>query len=49
MLTDVTLRRQAAQKRAQARYEDALIQHQTSVQTVRVKRDRVPAGCSPSR
>ena len=40
MLTDVTLRRQAAHKRAQARYEDALIQHRTRVQTVRVKRDR---------
>jgi hypothetical protein len=40
MLTDVTLRRQAAQKRAQDRYEDALIQHQARVQTVRVKRDR---------
>jgi hypothetical protein len=40
MLTDVTLRRQAAQKRARDRHEDALIQYQARVQTVRVKRDR---------
>jgi len=40
MLNDVTRRRQATQKRAQARYEDALIQHQARVQTIRVKRDR---------
>jgi hypothetical protein len=40
MLTDVRHRRQATQKRAQARYEDALIQHQARVNTVRVKRDR---------
>ena len=40
MLTDVSRRRQATQQRAQARYEDALIQHQARVQTVRVKRDR---------
>ena len=40
MLNDVTRRRQATQKRAQATYEDALIQHQARVQTMRVKRDR---------
>jgi Nuclease-related domain len=40
MLTDVTLRRQAAQRRAEARYEDALVQHQARVQTIRVQRDR---------
>ncbi len=40
MLHDVSLRRQATQKRAQARYEDALIQHQARVQTIRVQRDR---------
>jgi Nuclease-related domain len=40
MLTDVVLRRQAAQKRAEARFEDALIQYQARVQTARVKRDR---------
>jgi hypothetical protein len=40
MLADVTLGRQAARKRAEARYEDALIRHQARVQTMRVKRDR---------
>ena len=40
MLTEVTLRRQAAGKRAQARYEDALIRHEADLQTIRVKRDR---------
>jgi hypothetical protein len=40
MLTDVTKRRQATQKRSEARYEDALIEHQARVNTVRVKRDR---------
>jgi hypothetical protein len=40
MLHDVSLRRQATQKRAQARYEDALIQHQARVQTIRLQRDR---------
>src|SRR5271169_6943941 len=40
MLHDVSLRRQATQKRAQVRYEDALIQHQARVQTIRVQRDR---------
>ena len=40
MLHDVSLRRQATQKQAQARYEDALIQHQARVQTIRVQRDR---------
>jgi hypothetical protein len=40
MLTDLSLRRQAAGSRARSRYEDALIQHQARVQTLRVKRDR---------
>ena len=40
MLHDVSLRRQATQRRAQARHEDALIQHQARVQTIRVRRDR---------
>ena len=40
MLHDVTLRRRAADRRAQDRYEDALIRHQAAVQTIRVKRDR---------
>ena len=40
MLHDVSLRRQATQRRAQASYEDALIQHQARVQTIRVQRDR---------
>jgi hypothetical protein len=40
MLHDVSLRRQATQSRARARYEDALIQHQARVQTIRVQRDR---------
>ena len=40
MLTDVSRRRQAAQNKAQARYEDALIQHQARVRTIRFKRDR---------
>ncbi len=40
MLHDVSLRRQATQRRAQARYEDALIQHQARVQVIRVQRDR---------
>jgi Nuclease-related domain len=40
MLTDLSLRRQAGQRRAQDRYEDALIQYQARVQTIRVKRDR---------
>ena len=40
MLHDVSLRRQATQRRAQARYEDALIQHQARVRTVRFRRDR---------
>jgi Nuclease-related domain len=40
MLNDVTRRRQAARSRAQDTYEDALIQHQARVQTIRVKRDR---------
>jgi len=40
MLTDVTRRRQAARKRAEARYEDTVIRHQARVQTIRVKRDQ---------
>ena len=40
MLHDLSLRRHAGQRRAQARYEDALIQHQARVQTIRVRRDR---------
>jgi Nuclease-related domain len=40
MLHDLSLRRHAGQRRAQARYEDALIQHQARVQTIRVQRDR---------
>ena len=40
MLHDVSLRRQATRRRAQASYEDALIQHQARVQVVRVQRDR---------
>ena len=40
MLADVSRRRRAAQSRTQDRYEDALIQHQARVQTIRVKRDR---------
>jgi hypothetical protein len=40
MLTDVSRRRQAAGQRAQARYDDALVQHQARVQTIRVQRDR---------
>ena len=40
MLNEVSRRRQAARSRAQDKYEDALVQHQARVQTVRVKRDR---------
>jgi hypothetical protein len=40
MLADVSRRRRAAQSRTQDSYEDALIQHQARVQTIRVKRDR---------
>ena len=40
MLNEASRRRQGADKRAHSRYEDALIQHQARVQTVRVKRDR---------
>jgi hypothetical protein len=40
MLHDLSLRRHAGQRRAQARYEDARIQHQARVQTIRVQRDR---------
>lgn len=40
MLNDVSLRRAAAQSQALSGYEDALIQYQARVQTLRVKRDR---------
>ena len=40
MLHDVSRQRLAAGKRAQEGYEDALIQHQARVQTIRVNRDR---------
>ena len=40
MLHDLAVRRHAGQRRAQARYEDALIQHQARVQTIRVQRAR---------
>ena len=40
MLHDVSLRRHATQRRAQAQYEDALIQHQARVQVIRVQRAR---------
>jgi hypothetical protein len=40
MLHDVSLRRQATQRRARVQYEDAQIQHQARVQTIRVQRDR---------
>ena len=40
MLNDAAQRRQAADKRARSRYEDALVRHEALVQTVRVKRDR---------
>jgi Nuclease-related domain len=40
MLTDASLRRVAAEKRALSGYEDALIQYRARVQTIRVKRDR---------
>jgi hypothetical protein len=40
MLRDVSQKRQATTRRAEARYQDALIQHQARVQTIRVRRDR---------
>ena len=40
MLHDLAVRRHAGQRRTAARYEDALIQHQARVQTIRVQRDR---------
>jgi nuclease-like protein len=40
MLNEVSLRRQGAHKQAETRFEDALIQYQARVQTIRVKRDR---------
>jgi Nuclease-related domain len=39
MLADVSRRRRAADSRAQDKYENALIQYQARVQTLRVKRD----------
>jgi hypothetical protein len=43
MLTDASLRRVATDRRAQSGYEDALIQYQARVQTLRVKRGRARA------
>jgi Nuclease-related domain len=43
MLSDVSRRRVAAEKRASVGYEDALIRYQARVQTLRVKRDRARA------
>src|SRR5579863_1017881 len=40
MLNEASRSRETADKRAHSRYENALIQHQARVQTVRVKRDR---------
>jgi Nuclease-related domain len=40
MLTDASLRRVAAEKRALSGYEDALIRYRARVETIRVKRDR---------
>jgi hypothetical protein len=40
MLTDLSVRRQAAASQARSRHEDAVIKHQARVQTLRVKRDR---------
>ena len=40
MLHDLSLRRHAGQRRAQARYEDAIVQHQARIQTIRVQRAR---------
>jgi hypothetical protein len=46
MLDQVARQRQAAQRRAQDQYEDALVQYQARVQTMRVRRDRARAGHS---
>jgi hypothetical protein len=43
MLTDVSRRRETADKRALARYEDELVQYRARVQTVRVRRTRARA------
>jgi hypothetical protein len=43
MLNDASRQREAAGKRALARYEDELIQYRARVQAVRVKRDRARA------
>jgi hypothetical protein len=43
MLSAVSQRQQAAQRRGQEQYEDELIQHQAGVQAIRVKRDRARA------
>jgi hypothetical protein len=43
MLTDVSRRRETADKRALARYEDELVQHRARLQTVRVRRARARA------
>jgi Nuclease-related domain len=40
MLDEVSRRRRATDRRAQDRYEDALIQHQARVQAIRIRRDR---------
>src|ERR1700733_12521863 len=46
MLDQVARQGQAAQRRPQDQYEDALVQHQARVQTMRVRRDRARAGHS---
>ena len=43
MLDQVAQQRQAAQRRAQDQYEDALVQYRARVQTMRVRRDRALA------
>jgi len=43
MLDQVARQRQAAQRRAQDQYEDALVRYQARVQTMRVRRDRARA------
>jgi hypothetical protein len=40
MLADVSRRRRAAGRRARARYEDALLEHEARVQTLRAQRDQ---------
>jgi Nuclease-related domain len=44
MLAGLDRRRRAAEGRVKARHEDALIQHQARVQTIRVRRDRARRG-----